>query len=172
MHTRIAKAAVAVLPIALLIMTPWSPATQAADTAEPLSGTIYGAFDYTQGAWVGHAILRFGKSDPVKATFVDRNTSFDMKDNGAIYGTETITLKFDDGSGTFEIQGTFTGIPQVTPNLYLLHEIGTMSNGTGKYQNLSGHVWVEGPFLLPDPTTTPGAPPWIAEIHGPVKGMK
>jgi len=36
---------------------------------------------------------------------------------------------------------------------------------------VSGRVVVQGPFLIPDPSATPGAPPWIAEIHGFVQGI-
>jgi hypothetical protein len=147
-------------------------AMRGADSAQPLSGTIYGAFSYEQEAWVGHAILQFNDGDPLKATFIDRNTSLGMRKNGAIDGTETITLEFSDGSGTFEILGQFSGTPGSTPSLYMLHETGTIANGTGRYRNLSGHVSLQGPFLFPNPEVTPGAPPWIAEIHGSTKGLQ
>lgn len=140
-----------------------------------VSGTIYGAFDYNfegKGAWVGHALLSFGGKPPVAATFVDRNTSFGQKNDGAIYGTETISLNFTDGSGTFEVLADFNGSPAATANLYNLSETGTIGNGTGKYAQASGHVTVHGPFLFPDPASTPGAPPWIAEIHGIVLGIE
>jgi hypothetical protein len=140
-----------------------------------VSGTIYGAFDYTfegKGAWVGYALLAFGDKPAVKATFVDRNTSFGQRKNGAIYGTETISLTFTDSSSTFDVVARFDGIPDSTPGLYTLNEIGSIANGTGKYALASGHLTVHGPFLFPDPTTTPGAPLWIAEIHGIVFGLQ
>jgi hypothetical protein len=141
--------------------------------AVPVSGTIYGAFDYTfegKGAWVGYALISIGDAPPRAASFADRNTSFGMTKNGAIYGTETISLRFLDGSGTFDVVARFDGIPNNTPNLYTLHEVGTIANGTGEYAGASGQFVVTGPFLFPDPTSTPGAPPWIAEIHGVISG--
>lgn len=142
-------------------------------TSADLSGTIYGSYDYTfegKGAWVGHAILAIGGRQSVKATFIDRNNSIIREKDGAICGTETITLLLPDGS-TFEITAEFTGTPGATPGLYTLNESGSIANGTGAYRGASGHVVVQGPFLFPDPAATPGAPPWIAEIHGSVQGI-
>lgn len=140
-----------------------------------ISATIYGNFDYNfegVGAWVGNALIRLSDKPAVVATFADRNTSFGQRPNGAIYGTETISLKFTDGSGTFDIVSRFEGIPGSTPGLYTLHEIGVIANGTGAYSGVSGYVTVQGPFLFPDPSVTAGAPPWIAEIHGAISGLQ
>jgi len=139
-----------------------------------ISATIYGSFDYNfegVGAWVGHALISFGDKPAKAATFADRNTSFNQRKNGAIYGTETISLRFIDGSGTIDIFATFEGTPGATPGLYNLHEVGTMGNGTGQYSGASGYVTVQGPFLFPDPGITAGAPPWIAEIYGVIFGI-
>jgi hypothetical protein len=144
------------------------------DETKQVSGTIYGCYDYAfegKGAWVGHAILAISGQPPAKATFVDRNTSITRKSDGAIAGTETITLSFPDGTG-FEVLGEFTGTPASTPGLYMLHEKGKIANGIGAYDHASGQIAIEGPFLLPDPATTPGAPPWVAEIHGVIEGLK
>jgi hypothetical protein len=165
---------VATAAVAAVLLFPQS-GVKAQTRGIPVSGTIYGVFDYNfegKGAWVGHALLSFGGKPPVAATFVDRNTSFGQKNNGAIYGTETISLNFTDGSGSFEILATFNGTPGATANLYNLSETGTIARGTGRYLWASGHVTVHGPFMFPDPTTTPGAPPWISEIHGVVLGME
>lgn len=140
-----------------------------------ISATIYGVFDYNfegVGAWVGHALIRFGDKPAKVATFADRNTSFQQRKNGAISGTETISLRLTDGSGTFDIVARFEGTPGATPGLYNLHEVGAIGNGTGDYSRASGYVTVQGPFLFPDPATTAGAPPWIGEIHGAIFGMR
>jgi hypothetical protein len=137
-------------------------------------GTIYGSFDYNfegTGAWVGYALVSFGDAPAKVATFADRNTSFNQRKNGAIYGTETISLHFTDGSGSFNISAVFTGTPGATPGLYNLHEVGSITNGIGKYLHATGYATVQGPFLFPDPTITAGAPPWIAEIHGVIFGV-
>jgi hypothetical protein len=145
-----------------------------AQTVE-ISATIYGKFDYNfegVGAWVGNALIRLGDRPAAVATFADRNTSFSQRPNGAIYGTETISLRFADGSGTLDIVARFEGIPGSTPGLYTLHEIGVIANGTGAYSEVTGYVTVQGPFLFPDPMVTAGAPPWIAEIHGAISGLQ
>jgi hypothetical protein len=139
-----------------------------------ISATIYGSFDYNfegAGAWVGYALIRFGDKPAKAATFVDRNTSFQQRRNGGIYGTETISVRFTDGSGTFEVVARFEGTPGATPGLYHLHEVGAIGNGTGAYSRVSGYVAIHGPFLFPDPATTAGAPSWISELHGQVSGL-
>jgi hypothetical protein len=151
------------------------PDTPAHERAVQVSATIYGAFDYNfegVGAWVGYALIRFGDKPAKVATFADRNTSFQQRTNGAISGTETISLRFSDGSGTLDIVARFEGTPGATPGLYNLHEVGAIGNGTGDYSHASGYVTVQGPFLFPDPSITAGAPPWIGEIHGSIVGMR
>ncbi len=123
-----------------------------------------------KGAWVGHAILVFEGQPPVKAALVDRNTSLNRKADGAISGTEVITMTIPE-KGSFDVLADFTGTPASTPGLYSLDETGRIENGSGAFRELAGYVVVKGPFLLPDPATTPGAPPWIAEIHGAVQGL-
>ncbi len=172
-------AACAVL-LALLVFLPAAraqlrekPEAFARTPALQISATIYGGFDYNfegHGAWVGHALVSIGNSPAKVAEFADRNTSFGMRQNGAIYGTETISLRFIDGSGTFDIPARFEGTPGGTPGLYNLHEVGSIMNGTGAFLGVSGVVAVQGPFLFPDPSVTAGVPPWIAEIHGSIHG--
>ena len=143
--------------------------------AVPLKGTIYGTFNQSfegNGAWVGHAVIAFGDKPIRKASMVDRNASCAQNKDGSIKGAEIITLTFLDGSGTLDIDGHFDGIPAKTPSLYTLHETGTISRGTGKYAHVKGQVKVDGPFLFPDTGTTPGTPPWIAEIHGTIAGVE
>jgi hypothetical protein len=121
---------------------------------------------------VGHSIIRFGDKPAAVAIFADRNTSFGQRPNGTIYGTETISFQFADGSGSFDIVARFEGTPGSTPGLYMLHEVGVIANGTGGHSGASGYVTVQGPFLFPDPAVTAGAPPWIAEIHGAISGFQ
>lgn len=143
------------------------PGVMAQGQATTISATFYGNYDFTfegRGAWVGYAIFDFGGESPVTAKLVDRNTSKGRNKNGSIYGTETISLTFTDGSGTLELPCRFDGTPAATPGLYTLHEVCSLANGTGKYQNVAGQVVNHGPFLLP--SIVPDAPGWIAEMHG------
>jgi len=147
---------------------------QPSSAFKEVSGTIYGAYDYSfegKGAWVGQAIMQIAGRAASAATFVDRNNSIVRNDDGAISGTETITLSFPDG-GSFEVIAKFKGTPASTPGLYTLQESGKIANGKGPYDRVSGSIVVQGPFLLPDPAVTPGAPPWIAEMHGVIEGLK
>lgn len=135
--------------------------------ALPISATICATYDPAfegVGAWVGFALVQIGNADPVEATVVDRNMSHGLKNNMAIYGTEVITFTFADGS--FELVGRYEGSKASTPGLYTLHEVGTISNGTGRYARMSGHASVEGPFLFPFLGIVNGPAPWMAELHG------
>jgi hypothetical protein len=157
--------------IALLLV---STAVLAVGNSLQVSGTIYGTYDYTfegTGAWVGYAVLAVdGKV--ATAEMADRNLTHGSRGDGSIYGTEAVTLTFVDGSGTVEIHSQYDGIPASTPGLYTLHEVGTFANGTGKWANASGQVTVTGPFVRPHSEIFPGAPPWIAEIHGVISGVE
>jgi hypothetical protein len=136
---------------------------------------LYGTYSQSfegNGAWVGHAVLVFGDKPPRKASMVDRGASCTQNKDGSIKGSEIITLTFLDGSGTLDIDGRFDGLPGRTPCLFTLRETGTITRGTGKYAHVNGRVKVEGPFLFPDTGTTPGAAPWIAELHGTLAGVE
>ena len=99
-----------------------------------------------------------------------RRTDVEQKKNGVIAGTETISLSFVDGSGSFDILARFNGIPASTPGLYTLHEAGAIANGLGQCKGLSGSVTVHGPFMFPDPKLK-GDTLWMAEIHGTALGV-
>jgi hypothetical protein len=147
-----------------------------------ISATIYGHLDYEfegRGAWVGYAVVQFGNQPAKVAKFVDRNTGMQPGANGAFSGTETLSLAFLDGSGSFDILGVFDALPAATPGLYQLLETGTLANGTVDYARTAGSVVVKGPFLHPDPSLNPATlvepplsfSPWIAELRGRVTGL-
>lgn len=143
--------------------------------AVQVSATVYGqfTFSYEGGppAWYGNVLVRFGNQPAKVATFVDRNnspTGPSVRPNGSIYGTETISLTFEDGS--FDIVARFEGTPQSTPGLFQLQEVGMIGNGTGAYAGVSGPVTIHGPFL--DPAKAVDAPLWIAQMQGMVVGLK
>lgn len=144
-----------------------------------ISASIAGHLSYVEGAWVGYMLVRFG-AEPVRlARFQDRNTGITPGDDGVSFsGTETITVTFVDGSGTFEIVARFDAVPTGTPAMYMLHETGSIANGTGAYTGVGGSVSVTGPFMHPDPAVNPGAlldadspPPWLAKLHGRITGL-
>lgn len=149
-----------------LFLSP-APTAQAQGQGRSLtvSGTIYGILGLApEGvpAWIGHVMVSFDHQPPVIAKFVDRNTSVAFKKNG-LSGTETISLQFTDGS--FDILGRFEVSAGSTPNLFVLHETGSIANGKGKYANASGQVSIQGPAVEP-PSPEGGVPMWISEIHG------
>jgi hypothetical protein len=170
----IVTVAVAVCLVATLLLAPARPAA-ASTGSTAVSGTFYGAFDYAfegKGAWVGYAVFQFGDRSPAMASFVDRNTSYAEGKNGVAKGTETISVTLLDGSGTFELNARFMGIPGATPSLYNLSETSTFANGTGQYAGISGQLTTHGPYLYPNPAITPGAPLWIGEAHGVALGLE
>ena len=114
-----------------------------------IAATIYGQFDPVAMAWVGYALVQLGDRPATIATVVDRGTSLQLGDNGAFSGTETLTLTFLDGSGTFDILGVYDAEPATTPFLCYLTESGTVENGTGVFAQISGLVVIKGPFLHP-----------------------
>ena len=134
-----------------------------------LAGTIYGTFDPANPggpAWVGHLLVTIGDEPAQVATIVDRNTGMVPNANGTITGSETISVTFTDGSGSFDIVGEFVVTPAASPALAYLNETGKIANGTGVYAHASGWVFLHGPFLLPFTPPVQGPPQWIAELHG------
>ena len=134
-----------------------------------LAGTIYGNFDAENPggpAWVGHLLVTIGDEPARVATIVDRNTGMVPNANGTITGSETISVTFTDGSGSFDIVGEFVVTPAAVPALAYLNETGKIANGTGAYAHASGWVFVHGPFVLPFTPPVQGTPQWIAELHG------
>jgi len=115
---------------------------------------------------VGHLLVSIGDEPAKVATLVDRNTGMNPNADGTITGSETISLSFVDGSGSFDILGKFVVTPSATPALAYLSEAGQIVNGTGNYACASGWVSVQGPFLLPFTPSVQGSPQWIAELHG------
>lgn len=138
--------------------------------------TINGHLDYTAMAWAGTALVQLGDQPAKAATIIDRSTSAPVAhEDGSFSGTETISVVFADGSGSFDIVGKFDATPAATPGLYILHETGTLANGMGEYLGISGTVVIKGPFMHPDPGVNPAAlidpespPAWIAELRGKV----
>jgi hypothetical protein len=156
-----------------LLMSPGPTAqAQSPGGGVTISGTIYGTLGLApEGvpAWIGNAMVSFGNGPALIATFIDRNNSADFKKHG-LSGTETISLEFLDGSGSFDIVGRFNVSQASTPGLFVLHETGYITNGKKNYANLSGRVTVQGPAVEPPPEG--GVPMWISEIHGVTVGTK
>lgn len=165
----------AILATTLFAQSPAKSDGSNCGKALQVSATVYGSFtpSYEGGppAWYGNVLVRFG-NQPVKvAAFVDRNNSPTgpvVRPNGTIYGTETISLTFVDGS--FDIVARFEGVPENTPGLFQLHEVGTIANGKGAYEGVSGSVTIRGPFV--HPMMAVDAPLWIAQMRGVLFGLK
>ena len=139
------------------------PATPNDPGCAHLTATVYGHLDDT--GWVGNALVSLDGGAPEDATFLDANTGLDLDAFLAgrpFKGTEVLTLTFANGDA-FSEDARFVGVPASTPALYELQETGTITSGTGRFANASGHVAVAGPFLNP---ATVATPPWIGRIEG------
>lgn len=136
-----------------------------------ITGSISGSLDFTlpEGpAWVGYMLIKVGDQPAKYATFIDRGAPEGptVRPDGSLVGTETITVLLDDGS--FQINGKFVGIPE-TPGMLTLHETGTISDGDGEYEGMTGWVFIKGPFMSPmgNPAMEKGFKPlWLAQLHG------
>jgi hypothetical protein len=135
-------------------------------------GTFYG--QYT-GAWVGTAYISIAGGTVETATFQDDGTGFwEHGARGGWSGTETNTITFTDAggsvTGSFQVPASYNAQLTGTPELFVLHETGTLANGTGSYDGVSGHIALEGPFTFPDVGDV--APQWIGEMHGSICGLQ
>ncbi len=134
-----------------------------------VSGSLFGRLDVdpanpARRAWIAEATFSFG-DEVLKASIIDRGvTRSAFSPSGTWSGTELWTVTFADGS-TFQFESSYQVSAGSAPGFYVLHETGSIINGTGRFQNASGQLSVQGPFLLP-PGWVPGEPKWISEIHG------
>ena len=159
--------------VALSLVGVAQPKSHVADhrPTHSLSGSLFATFDPTfqgTGAWIGYAYLSIGNQPAKLATLVDRGTSVSPRANGGIYGTETITFTFADGSGTFAVPVSFSAAPGSTPNMFSVQEHGPIGNGTGSYAGASGFMTTRGSAIVPQHAV---AMPWMAEISGFITGV-
>ncbi len=115
--------------------------------------------------WVNDEVL--------SATIIDRGIegkrSHENK-GGGWSGTELWSVTLEDGS-TFQLQATYNASASSAPGLFTLHETGKIVKGTGRFQNASGELTIQGPFTLPK-VWNAGDPRWISEIHGSLVGVR
>jgi hypothetical protein len=150
-----------------------SPSTdQIPSGCSRITATLYGHYEGGTG-WVGEGQVSIDGGTLQHVTFLDagtdalkghvngNNVGDELAAGQRFWGTERLTLTFDDGS-TLAEDASFVGVPASTPYLYELQETGTLS-GTGRFDNASGHVSVAGPFLNP---LFVNPPPWIGTMTG------
>ncbi len=146
---------------------------QAKSGAVPLTGWVSGRLDVDPAnpdalAWIAEA--EFSVNDEVlSATIIDRGIEGKrnhMNNGGGWCGTELWSVTLEDGS-TFQLEATYNASATSASGLFTLHETGKIVNGTGRFQNASGELTVQGPFMLPK-AWNPGDPRWMSEIHGSV----
>lgn len=147
------------------------------------SGSIYAHFDLEVGAWVGHAMVSIGNQPPKFATIVDESTGAGAPPRqttreGMWYGTELMVMTFVDGSGTIEFTSKYRATPESAPGLFELHEVSSITKGTGDYAGISGTASIQGPFIGASAAVDynlnedPSAPLlWISAVHGQISGL-
>jgi hypothetical protein len=130
----------------------------------PLAGSLFATL--TQSGWSGYAFIALGGNPVKEATISVQNHSVNPRANGAIYGSETITFTFTDGSGSFQADVDFASALGSTPNMGTVHEQGVILNGTGNYALASGILTCRGHVILGK-----NPMPWMSELHGSISGV-
>ena len=121
-----------------------APITRAQDSCVALSSVLH-AYSPVD-AWVGEAWWIFGNAPPLYTKEVTSSTGYEKQDGDVWIGTEKTTVDFGNGD-TFQLitrwishhSNDNTGVAEVT-------EVGTITNGTGKFLNVSGVFFSPGTF--------------------------
>lgn len=162
------------LALSLMLITQQSSSAPNQVKSYSLSGSLCGSYEpldplnpLGEWAWKGTAVISFANQPPKFATFVDRNNWSGTRGKGGqgLYGSETITFTFDDGSGTFQATVDFYGTPAATPLMYNVQERGPIGNGTGDYALANGMLTTHGTAIA-IPAKPGAALTWMAELHG------
>ena len=141
------------------------PKSSSAGKTYPLSGSLF-ATNTPGVGWTGYAFIALGGNSVKEAAISVQNHSVNPRPNGAIYGSETITFTFTDGSGSFQADVDFASALASTPNMGTVHENGVILNGTGKYALASGILTCRGHVILGK-----NPMPWMSELHGSISGV-
>lgn len=102
------------------------------------------------GQWHAHGLISIGGGPVETVTSVTANTGF-RPAGMAARGSEvwTITVGGNDND-TFVVEGNFTIVPGTTPGGMELAESGKITSGTGRFNQASGQVALNGPALFED----------------------
>jgi hypothetical protein len=145
-----------------------------AQNCVPFGGTIYAGHTT---AWIGGGDFTVGRATR-HANVVDVNTSI-SQDGDVWRGTETATFDFGKGN-TVDLVTDFVTEHMnnaTSTGIFHVNEIGTFSNGKGKFKNAYGHFSSQGPFgpnvKLPSTATVPEGSNmfWIGQYHGFICGV-
>ncbi len=165
--------------VGMLALAPTRNAqAQANANAIPLTGWLSGRLDVdpenpSGRAWIAEAAFSIN-DEVLSATIIDRAVPGDrshVNNAGGWSGTELWSVTLADGS-TFQVEATYNASPTSAPGLFTLHETGKLVNGTGRFENASGELTIQGPFVAPKKCGLMGVPRWISEIHGSVVGVR
>jgi hypothetical protein len=156
----------------LLIISPavLSSQAQAKGPGVKIITTLYSVIGMQNGqpGWVGNAIATVGGQAPVQATYFCPAAIPQFKPGGELYGTETCTYTLPDG--TYTVFNRFTALPDSAPGLYTMHTLSTITNGTGRYGNASGHLIERAQFIF-DPAF-PVPLPALGRSEGVIFGIQ
>jgi hypothetical protein len=144
------------------------PAAQGQSSCVPLAGNVRGVNPGDN--WVGEGWWSFGNAAPQYGTTFTVNTGVELNEEDVATGTELTTLDFGYGD-TFQLVTRWvvhhgsnpSGNAEVT-------EIGTIANGTGRFQNVYGVYYspgVVGPATATDWQTFI----WTGSYQGTICGL-
>jgi hypothetical protein len=166
------------IAVLVLLFTASAANAWGKDGCVSFQATAQGSFLFTSslpnGGWVVDAYFTIGDAQPLHATIVyDADTILPKKTTrntflGAEKGVVTV-----DGGGTFDLVSHFTAPHQAfTTEVFKLNESGTISNGTGRFANISGHFTdhgIYGPAVTAtDPSAVMGS---ITDMQGNICGV-
>jgi len=168
---------VAVLTIAVLIVTELPAQAEDQCQCEPFSGTMYG---WNTGDWHAVGSITIG-TKTYRATLLAVNTSFSGEGDDEWLGTETWTFDFGGGN-TLQLMTHFVTEHMTdaasASGVFHVIELGTFTKGTGVFKHVYGNLISPGPFgpgvKLPDniklPPEAQGAWLWVGPLHGMICG--
>ncbi len=128
---------------ALALATLFVPDRQAkaqSDTCVTLSTSFHAYLDPAKG-WIGQGWWVFGNAEVRYAAETTGDTTYDHQSN-ILSGTEKTTVDFGNGN-TFQLMTRWIA-HDVSGGVSEVHEVGTITNGTGKFNGVFGVYYTPG----------------------------
>ena len=127
------------LAVAMLFV-PCRQARAQSDTCVTLSTSFHAYLDVAKG-WLGQGWWVFGNAEVRYAAETTTDPTYDHQTN-IMSGTEKTTVDFGNGD-TFQLMTRWIS-HDIAGGVSEIHEVGTISNGTGKFSGVFGLYYTPG----------------------------
>lgn len=107
------------------------------------SAPLYAYLDPAQG-WLGQAWWAFGNAAPRIAGELTNEPVYEKTEGDLLLGTERTTVDFGNGDSFQLITRWLSHHVGAEGGVAEIHEIGTITNGTGKFANVTGIFFSSG----------------------------